>query len=129
MAVLGVATARTSYASGNKGVGILDTLVSGQGADQTTIKAAVSGSQLHLVKGWIYSDGNTSAETLLLQSNNTTLCTIFLPASVTVQELPAGIFTTAGEALKCNKSAANQTISMCVQYVPVADGEVVPQLG
>ncbi len=129
MTVLDVAAARTSYASGNQGVGILDTLVSGQGSTQTTIKAAVSAKQIHLVKGRIYSDGNTGAETLLLQSNNATICTIFLPAAVKEQALPPGIFTTAGEALKCTKSAANQTISMPLQYVPVPDGLPVPQLG
>ncbi len=129
MAALDVKTARTSYASGNQGVGILDTLVSGDGSAQTVIQAAVSAKQLHLVKGRIYSDGNTGAETLLLQSNDTTICTIFLPASENEQALPPGIFTTAGEALKCTKSAANQTISMPLQYVPVSDGLPVPQLG
>lgn len=129
MAGLTVATAREPQDSGRLNSGILGTMVSGSDVDQSEVAGTVSGSQHAIIKGTCYSDGSVGAETLLIQSANTTIATLFLPAEAFSQPLPEGIFTVAGEALNFKKSAANQTVSIWVEHVPVAAGQYVPQLG
>jgi len=123
MAALTVSTPTQPYDSGRLGRGVYTVLASGAGADQTEIVAAVAGSYILILRGWISWDGGAS-ELVAIQSASTTLFSQGIGAAFpSCREIPRGLYTAAGEALNLDKSGAVAVISCHIEYVYVTAGQ------
>ena len=130
MAALTVATKEAPYDSARKNLGVAVKLVSGQGTDASTVVAAVASTQVHLLGGFIRHNGG-AAETLAILSDTTTLTTIELVATAGTIDLTPyrGLYTTAGEGLKLNKSGATNNITSAEFWVvSLTNGQSYPGL-
>ncbi len=130
MAALTVATRESPFDSGRKNNTVIVKKVTGQGTDATTVAAAVSDTQHHLVGGFVRHGGGAT-ETLDILSDSTVLVTIELPGTAGVINLKdfRGIYTTAGEALKLNKSGVITNITASeFHYVSLTAGMQYPDL-
>ena len=125
MAALTVSTPTQPYDSGRLGRGVYTVLASGAGADQTEIVAALAGSHILILRGWLSSDGGDT-ETVAIQSASTTLFTQgVMNVLAACVELPRGLYTAAGEALNLKK-ASTAVVSVLIEYAVIGSGVHLP---
>ena len=95
--------------------------VSGIGTDISTLVAAVTGSQIIVLGGFIETDGG-AAENMVFSSDAGTIQTTVMAAAAGVYSLHAmrGNMTVVSQALKVKKSGAAATVFGRVWYAVVS---------
>jgi hypothetical protein len=101
-------------------------LVSGAGADATTVIAASTTGYQHVVTRMHVTWNGGADESVVIKSGSTTLHTLYFGAEQMSFSIPPGlIYTAADEALIFDKSAATGVISAIVEYVTVLPGDYI----